>query len=47
MPAIYRPQSGENAFLYAWTVGFRWRTGWRRAAAAQETGEDREPESRK
>ena len=29
-PQIFRPQAGENAFLYAWTVGFTWRTGWRR-----------------
>jgi len=39
MPEIYRPQAGENAFLYAWTVGFTWRTGWRRSRkAASEAG---------
>jgi hypothetical protein len=38
MPAIYRPRAGENAFLYAWTVGFSWRTGWRRSRAAQAPG---------
>jgi hypothetical protein len=38
MPRIYRPQPGENAFLYAWTVGFCWRTGWRRSQAAPAPG---------
>jgi hypothetical protein len=31
---IYRPQAGVNAFVYAWTLGFTWRTGWRRSQAA-------------
>ncbi len=47
MPWIFRPQPGENAFLYAWTVGFTWRTGRRRlgAATTQGAGSKQEPES--
>jgi hypothetical protein len=46
MPQVYRPQAGENAFLYAWTVGFTWRTGWRRSRpAAPGTGPDRQLEA--
>jgi hypothetical protein len=35
---IYRPQAGEHAFVYAWTAGFAWRTGWRRSRAAADGG---------
>jgi len=35
---VFRPQAGEHAFLYAWTVGFTWRTGWRRAGPPAGAG---------
>jgi hypothetical protein len=43
MHPIFRPQAGENAFLYAWSVGFTWRTGWRRFAAASPEAGLRQP----
>jgi hypothetical protein len=45
---VYRPQAGENAFLYAWTVGFTYRTGWRqsRPAVQPRTSSNQPPESR-
>ena len=45
MPQIFRPQAGENAFLYAWTVGFTWRTGWRRPVPAADAGIGETPQT--
>jgi hypothetical protein len=43
MAPIFRPQAGVNAVVYAWTVGFTWRTGWRRAAANASFRPDETP----
>ena len=33
---IFRPQAGENALLYAWTLGFTYRTGRRQSRSTVE-----------
>jgi len=45
---IFRPQAGENAFLYAWTLGFTYRTGRRqsRSTAAPSASSNQPPEAR-